>query len=336
MSRSRRDLLGLVGSAVLARWAAGCDRLVVVDGQRVAVLDPITSNEDHYVYTVSYPLPEVDPAAHRTVVLHEDAPLAEFDLAFLEALGAVDREHTLQCIGSGPINLAIGNAIWSGRPLRDVLDALGVEVPSSAVGLRLVGADTTPFDQQKYHAGLPIEDLDDGPLWLVWRMNGVAVPHEHGGPYRLLVPGRYGVKNVKWPIEIAFVDTPHVSFWTPMGWSEEAVYRPNTFVLTPADAVEVEAGERVRFAGSAFAGSDAVERVEVSLDGGEWEEAVLDYENGPDVWVLWSWDWLAKPGEHRLQARCTTRSGARSNADPQGTDLLSGYDGSMEITVRAT
>lgn len=328
----RRDALELLGGGVLARWLAGCDRLVVVDDLDARLLDPITSNADHYVYSV-FAVPEVDPATHTTRVLHEAEELATFDLAALEAMPARDKEHTLECIGGGPGNLAISNSVWSGLPLHEVLAALGVEVPASAVGLRFVGADASDTGEH-YHAGVPIEDLVDGPVWLVWRMNGEPVPLEHGGPYRLLTPGRYGMKNVKWPIEIALVDTPHVSFWTPGGWDEDATYRANALVLTPSDGVEAREGERVRFAGSAFAGADPVVEVEVSFDGGPWEAATLDYDAGPDVWVLWSWEWTATPGQHTLQVRCATASGARSEPEPGGTNPWHGYDGSMRIAVR--
>lgn len=331
---NRREALGLAGSTVLARWLSGCDRLVVLDSSNVLLIDPITSNEDHYVYTV-FPVPDLDPRTHRTSVKHEDTELASFDLAFVESLVLRDKEHTLQCIGSGPGNLAIGNAIWSGLPLLDVLGALGVEIPASAVGLRVIGADANLYTAEHYHAGLPIELLETAPIWLAWRMNGEPLPLEHGAPYRLLVPGRYGVKNVKWPIEIALVDTPHVSFWTPLGWDENAVYKPNAFVISPADQVQLEAGQRTRFAGTAFAGTDPVIQVEISLDGGPCQEAVLDYSAGPDIWVLWSWDWTASEGEHTLQVRCTTASGARSQPAPEGTNPWHGYDGSMQITIFA-
>lgn len=328
---NRRDVLGMAGSTVLARWLAGCDRLVVLGTDDVAALDPITSNDDHYLYSV-FGVPDVDPATHRTALLHEDLALGSLDLAFVEALPARDKEHTLQCIGSGPINLAISNAVWSGLPLIEVLEALGIAAPESAVGLRLVGADSNAYTGEHYHAGLPIEVLADA--WLVWRMNGEPLPLAHGAPYRLLIPGRYGVKNVKWPVEIVFVDTPHLSFWTPYGWDEEAKYLANAFVVSPTDRVEVEGGKRIRFAGTAFAGVDPVASVEISVDGGEWEAATLDYSAGPDIWVLWSWDWVAGPlGEHTVQVRCTTESGARSEPNPEGTDPWHGYDGSMQILV---
>src|SRR5262249_12085445 len=91
----RRDVLSMVGSTVLTRWLAGCDRLVVLGSDNVLLIDPITSNEDHYVYTV-FPVPDVDAATHRTVVLHEETELGSFDRALVESLVARDKEHTLQ------------------------------------------------------------------------------------------------------------------------------------------------------------------------------------------------------------------------------------------------
>lgn len=328
----RRDVLAGAGSAVATRWLAGCDRLVVLGGDDFTLIDPITSNADHYVFS-AFGTPDLDPAALLTSVRHGDVDLAVFDRAYVEALSARDKEHTLQCIGSGPRNFAVSNAVWSGLPLTEVLAALGVAVPSTAVGLRLVGADRNDYTGIQYSAGLPIDVLQAAPIWLVWRMNGERLSLDHGAPYRLLIPGRYGMKNVKWPVEIAFVDTPHVSFWTPYGWDEAAEYLPNALIIQPDDQVELAAGERVRFAGAAYAGTDAVIRVDVSLDGGPFEEATLDYAPGADIWVLWSWQWTVSRGTHTLQARCVTASGAQSDPNPDGTDLWSGYDGSMQITV---
>ena len=324
----RRDLLKLAGSAGLLGAASGCDRLVLLGDARGADLLPITPNADFYVYQYAQ-IPDLDPSVHETVIAHEDAELARFDRSFLEGLPAQETEHTLECIGANPRVRNISNAIWGGLPLVEVLDALGVEVPSSAVGLRLVGADG-------YDAGLPIEELADGPVRLVWRMNGEPLPLAHGAPARLIVPGRYGVKNAKWLSEIAFVDRPHESFWTGRGWSEDAIYRPNALVASPIEGLVVDVGTRVRFLGTAFAGTDVVTGVDVAIDGGPWRPATLDYATGePGVWVLWSFDWTATDGDHDVQARCTTVSGAVSSDDPDGTDPWSGYDGSMQIRITA-
>jgi hypothetical protein len=316
------------GSALLARLAAGCDRLVVVDPRPPGALEPITPNDAFYVYS-AFGTPAFDGEAHEVVLRHEDTELARFDLDLLLGLPDREKEHTLECIGARPYAQDIGNAVWSGLPLTEVLEVLAVEVPATAVGLRLVGVDG-------YHAGVPIEDLAS-PIWLVWRMNGDPIPAEHGFPARLLVPGRYGVKNVKWIEEIAFVDVPHLSYWTLQGWSEEAPYQPNTFVVAPVDGEVVSEGDHVTFVGTAFAGLDPIAQVEVSVDGGPYEPAEILYENGPSVWTLWTWDWVAgPPGDHQIQIRCTTASGAVSNDAPLGTMPLDGYNGSMAVGLRVS
>ena len=68
-------------------------------------------------------------------------------------------------------------------------------------------------------------------------MNGVPLPTEHGYPVRLLVPGRYGMKNPKWITSIDFVDQPFTGYWDQQGWSKDAVYQTNALVHVPfADA----------------------------------------------------------------------------------------------------
>jgi hypothetical protein len=145
------------------------------------------------------------------------------------------------------------------------------------------------------------------------------------------------VKNLKWLAEIAFVDVPHVSYWTTRGWSEEAAYRPNTFVAAPVDGEGVSEGDRVTFVGTAFAGTDPIVAVDVTADDGPFEPATITYEQGSSVWTLWSWDWVAGPkGDHTFRVRCTTASGAQSIDEPQGTEPLAGYNGSMSIALRVS
>ncbi len=325
----RRDVLGMASASLMGRWLAGCDKLVVVDPRLDPEIDPVTSNQAFYTYQCCG-IPEVDAETHETSITVLEQQVARFDLAFLRSLELVEKEHTLQCVGSRPRIQNIDNAIWGGLPLRDVLDALGVDLPGGLVDIRVTGMDD-------YHAAIPFEDLDAAPLWLVWEMNGEPLPRRHGAPARLLVPGRYGVKNLKWLREIAFLDTNHQSYWTERGWDEASTYKPNTFIASPIDQYLIERGQRIRFVGTAFAGPDVIERVEVSVDGGPWEPADIDYAPGPDIWCLWSWLWAPdEPGDHLVQVRCTTASGAMSELDPDGTRQAHGYDGSMQIGVTVT
>lgn len=315
-------------SAGLAASLAGCDRLVVLDPRGDRDLTPITPIGTFYVYQVG-DLPDFDPASHVARVTFEGSELGTIGPSDLAALPVLEREQTLQCIGHSPRIVRIGNAVWGGQPLVDVFDELGISVPEGTVDLRLEGMDG-------YDAAVPVSDLTEAPIWIAWQMNGEPLPFEHGAPFRLIVPGRYGVKNLKWVREIAFTKAPHESFWTAFGWSESAEYRPNTLVVNPLDGLIFDEGERIGFVGSAHAGGDPVTAVDVRVDGGPWEPATIDYAVGPDVWVLWSWTWRAVPGDHDVQVRCTTESGVTSVDDPFGTSPLDGYDGSMQVRVTVT
>jgi hypothetical protein len=194
---------------------------------------------------------------------------------------------------------------------------MGVTVPAGTVELAFGSVEG-------YTTSIPVTDLDR-PAWLVWLMNGVALPAEHGYPVRLLVPGRYGMKNPKWITSIDFVDTPVTGYWDQQGWSKQAPYQTNTLVHYPIN--DVPAGAIVA-SGTAFAGSDPIRSVEVSVDGGAWLLATLDYSPGPDIWTLWHFDMLLAKGPHSLRVRCTTQSGGQSGPGPEATDYLAGYDGS--------
>ena len=285
---------------------------------------PVTPNADFYV-TSCCGTPEIDGATWSCLVRADETDIA-FDLAFLEALDARDREHTLECIGAGPTNQAISNAVWSGLPLPEVFEALGVATPDDAVEIVFVSEDG-------YSTSLPVSDLDK-PVWLVWRMNGVALPAEHGFPARLLVPGRYGMKNPKWIVEMAFSAEPYTGFWEGYGWSETAEYKANALIEAPRRWGVVAAGD-VRVQGTAFAGSDPVVAVQVAVDGGDWADAEIDYSPGGDVWTLWHLDVVLAAGDHVIAVRCETESGAESGESGGSGDGLDGYDGGMEVGVQA-
>lgn len=295
-------------------------------GSAASELTPaITSNEDFYV-TSCCGTPEIDGDSWRCLIRDGETELASFDLAWLEARTARDKEHTLECIGANPYNLAISNAVWTGLPLAEIFEALGVSVPSEAIEIVFTSEDG-------YSTSLPVADLDR-PVWLVWRMNGVVLPVKHGFPARLLVPGRYGMKNPKWIVEIAFTTEPYTGFWEGYGWSQTAEYKTNALVASPERKATVEAGE-LRVQGMAFSGSDPIVQVQVCVDGGDWQDATLDYNPGADIWALWHLDIALEPGDHTIQARCVTASGAESLDDPEGSGGMNGYDGGMEVVVEA-
>jgi DMSO/TMAO reductase YedYZ molybdopterin-dependent catalytic subunit len=290
----------------------------------VTAYGPITPNEHFYV-TSFRSNPEVDASAWALSIKNRGIEVASIDYATLTSLPARNKEHTLECISASPGYRPISNAIWTGLPLIEVFQAAGVEVSPGTIELVFTSVDG-------YDTSIPVADLQK-PVWLVWLMNGVALPTEHGYPVRLLVPGRYGMKNPKWITSIDFVDEPFAGYWDQLGWSKDATYQTNALVHVPFD--DVPAGEMVAN-GTAFAGSDPIVSVEVCVDGGEWRPAVLDYAPGPDIWTLWHYDMALKPGAHTLQARCATLSGSHSDPSSDDADYSDGYGGSELVTFNAT
>ncbi len=323
--------------STMAAWVAapGCDRVDVevtgtADGVEVTeggmvFLEPITSNEDFYVYQSGFQ-PEVDPDTWRLSIEVRGAPSITISKADIDAMVPDQVELTLQCIGSRPNIRNIGNAVWGGLPLSEVIAALdGVEPPASCVELHLVGADG-------YDASIPVSDYFDAPVWLIWEMNGEPLPPAHGAPARLLVPGRYGIKNLKWIERINYSDDVIEAYWDRGGWSHLAPYMPNGFIMVPTYSAVVS--PPVTVLGTAFAGSDPVARVEFTDDGGAtWSDCEIDYSPGANIWTLWRKEWHPAPGSWEIQVRVTTAGGQVTVMDPNGTNQLNGYDAGMLLAV---
>lgn len=285
-------------------------------------ISPITANDDHYI-TSCCGVPTADLAAWRLQVADRGKVVLSLSIQDLQNLPAKQREHTLECIGTGPSGQSISNAIWTGLPLAELLALHKIALPTGKY-LKFTALDG-------YTTGLPASDVDR-PLWIVWRMNGDPLPPNHGPPARVLVPGRYGMKNPKWLSMLDFVDSPHKGFWEAMGWDDEAPYLAHTYVRWPKTGAQVPVG-KVKVHGVAYAGSDPVTKVDVRIDGGPWQAATLDYAPGKDIWVIWHFDWPATKGAHTVQARCTTAAGVVSLESPLGDPDTDGYDGSMQVEV---
>lgn len=332
---SRRTALK-AGAAALAGAAGatlpGCDTLDIPPPQDPGPISGISPQSSFYLQSCCG-TPDIDPATFvmELVDAGTGATLGTIDRDHIDTIEEPQqKEHTLQCIGSSPRFLFIDNAVWTGLPFIDILDDLGIEVPSDAVELVFFGADG-------YDTSIPITDLDT-PIWLVWEMNGEPLTLAHGAPFRFLVPGRYGTKNPKWVERLEFSPIEHVGYWEREGWSNEATYRPNALTLSPAAYAVVSEGT-LRVQGAAFAGFDRVTRVEwTDDDGATWQDAEITYASEAEhTWRLWSFDFTPPgPGDHFLRTRVTTESGAMSEDTPDGTDRLGGFNGGMEIRVVVT
>jgi DMSO/TMAO reductase YedYZ molybdopterin-dependent catalytic subunit len=274
---------------------------------------PITATDDFYVVTknaVADPL--VDAATWRLVVDGEVNTPIQLDYRTLRALPAVDVVKTLECISNftSSCNLTsfgcdlLSTAQFRGARLSDLLELAG--------GLKTTTAGLAILSLDEFSAGLPAALVHDPEALVVYEMNGQPLPREHGFPARLLVPGRYGMKNPKWLAGIRAVAEDYAGWYEQRNWDKDGVVKTMSRIDTPVDGGLLRAGAQ-RVAGIAYAGDRGVARVEVSFDDGvSWREAqLLEPMPGKDVMVRWELAFaMPSRGSLNIVVRATDGTGA--------------------------
>ena len=187
--------------------------------------------------------------------------------------------YTLQCISNEVGGDLWGNAHWKGVRLVELLSRAVLKA-----GIRKVVFHA----EDGYTDSIPLDAALRPDAILAYEMNGEPLTKAHGYPARLLIPGIYGMKNVKWINRIELVDYDFKGYWMERGWSDVATYQTSTRIDTPQSRAQIKAGQ-VSLAGVTFAGGvRGIERVEVSLDNGaSWEPAVLKPALSQNAWNLW-------------------------------------------------
>jgi len=263
----------------------------------------ITPNADFYRVDTALTVPNVDPTTWRlSVEGMVDTPV-ELSFDDLVGMGLDEYGVTLTCVSNEVGGGLIGNAIWTGVPIRDVLRMAGVQADADMVLSESVDG---------YTASTPLTSLTDDNLDAIFAvaMNGEPLPFEHGFPVRMVVPGLYGyVSATKWVTRLTVTRFDRdEAYWTPRGYSAEAPIKLSSRVDTPKIGTPVPAGAVV-VAGMAWAQPVGVEKVEVSIDNGEWQETQLSTPINDQSWVQWKFDWNAESGSHYIAVRATDKQG---------------------------
>ncbi len=316
---------------------------------------PITPVGLHYLL-IHYDIPVVDPDAWRLRLHGLVEQELELSLADLRARESVDVTMTMECAGNGRALLephvvsqpwlseAVGTARWTGTPLGPLLDEAGPD--EAAVEVLFTGLDRglEGGQEQQFQRALPLEDALHAHAIVAYEVNGQPLPPQHGFPARLLVPGWYGMTNVKWLAEIEVISEPFAGYQQARGYRLRADeddpgepltrMRPRALMAPPGipDFMTrrrtVPAGPCL-LEGRAWSGEAPIERVEVSTDSGEaWAVAQLEQASntvlqGPWAWVGWGFVWDAAPGEHELCCRATDGAGNVQPLEPEWN--LGGY-----------
>jgi len=264
----------------------------------------VTPNADFYKVDIGRGTPSIDPATYRLHVTGLVENELNLSLDDLKAMSAGTLMRTMECISNPVGGDLIGNAVWDVVPFAAILEM--AKPSTEAVEIITRAADS-------FETSIPIELARDPEAYLAFGMNGEPLPPDHGFPVRCLWPGRYGMKQPKWLVEIVVTDTPFLGYWERQGWSNVAAIKVNSQIEQPRSGESFQIGDTVTVSGRAMAGRSGIEKVEVSTDNGEtWQEATLTRVEIPLVWTLWSYTWETgglEPGRHIVQVRATDGDG---------------------------
>ncbi|MEO6988152.1 MAG: molybdopterin-dependent oxidoreductase [Aquihabitans sp.] len=268
----------------------------------------ITPNRDFYRIDTNFTVPQL-PAEDWSLRIHG---MVERELTFTydDILALPQEEHriTIACVSNRVGGDLVGNAVWLGTPLLPLLEQAGIDPAADQVVGRAFDGFTT---------GFPVDAVKDGRnALLAVGMNGEPLPLDHGFPARLVVPGLYGyVSATKWLTEIeltTFADFDQ--YWVRQTWAVDGTVHTQSRIDTPARRRTIPAGPTA-IGGVAWAQHRGIERVEVRVDGGAWQEAELAPEDTIDTWRQWVLRWEATPGEHVAEVRATDQTGKVQTQD---------------------
>ena len=286
---------------------------------------------DQFFTTQHYGHPAIDPAAFRLQVSGlVDRPVS-LSLADLRGLGGTDVVAGFECSGNRrPLQGLSSNGRWTGVPLKAVLDRAGIQADAREVVF--FGADRGEEDvvfrtqtytvEQQFGRSLPREKaLADGPM-VVWALDGAPLTKHQGAPLRLLVPGWYGVANVKWLSEIRLQEDAYLGKFQArwyrslrgemidgeMKWVEAAITRMR---LKSFIARVTRRGPQFTVLGVVLNDGTPIRSVEVKVDDGAWQPATLDPATRERYsWKLFSYTWNnPSAGEHTIVSRVTDANG---------------------------
>jgi DMSO/TMAO reductase YedYZ molybdopterin-dependent catalytic subunit len=310
-----------------ANFAPAADRRVVdlrkIDG-------PFTSRDQFYTIQ-HYNQPEIDPATYRLNISGLVDRATSLSLDDLRRMKASELVAGFECSGNRrPLQGLCGNGRWTGVPLRTVLDRAGVK--SQAREFVFFGTDRGDEDvefrtntykvQQQFGRSLSRDHALSGEPFLAYAMNGEPLTKNQGFPVRLIVPGWYGVSNVKWLSQIHVQDEAYLGKFQArwyrtlrgetingeMKWTETAISRMR---LKSFIARVTKDGSGHKVLGVVLHDGTPIKSVEVKVDEGAWQPATLDGATSSKYsWKLFNYAWAgATPGEHTIVSRVTDVTG---------------------------
>jgi DMSO/TMAO reductase YedYZ molybdopterin-dependent catalytic subunit len=300
---------------------------------------------DQFFYIQHYNRPEVDAASYRLKIGGLVDKPVQLTLAEVQSMRAVDLVNGYECSGNSgrSVQGLSSNGRFTGVRLRDVLRQAGVD--DKAREVVFFGTDKGPEDvvfrtntlkvQQQFARSITLENAMKPEPILAWALNGKPLDREHGFPLRVIMPGWYGVANVKWLSEIHLQEDRFLGNFQArwyrtvraVGGSGELADADTQFVETEVTRMHPKSviarvrksGDTHQVMGFVLNDGSPLRSVEVKVDEGPWQRATLDPANTQYSWKLFTYRWTgATAGEHTLVSRVTEMSGA---VQPTTADL---------------
>ena len=317
---SRRRFLRYSGAGLAASLLSGCDTSFIQ--KRFFSMPPretpfITPTAEFYI--VQYAGPQtVDVESWSLEITGRVKKPMTLRYADILKRPAVERMVTLMCIDNEVAGDQISNAVWKGIDLKALLEE--AEPERSVVDVAMFGADD-------YSDSITFDRAMGYDVFLAYEMNGAPLTKEHGFPLRAVVPGIYGIKNVKWLTRIELTNYDYKGYWQRKSWTDRGIIKVTSRIDAPGPYNTISDGYLLR--GLAFAGYNGIGMVEVSLDGAKtWRRAELEPTPSRYSWVFWTYAVKdPAPGRHRIFVRATDRLGRTqtafmARAFPEGTSGL--------------
>src|SRR5439155_6349703 len=274
------------------RWETPPDRRLL----DVRTIDGPFTPADKFGTTQHYGHPTIEPAAFRLKISGLVDRPRQLSLDDLKKIGSTDLVAGFECSGNrGPLNGLCGNGRWTGVSLKSVLDSAGVK--PAAREFVFFGADhgeeEVEWRTQKFKIEVPFgrslnreKALSSDPM-LVWALNGEPLSRHQGAPLRLLVPGWYGVANVKWISQIRVQEDPYTGkyqTWWYRTIKGEMIDGEMKYVETAVSHMNLKSfiarvskiDNQHKVLGVVLNDGTPIKAVEVKVDDGPWQPAKLD------------------------------------------------------------
>jgi DMSO/TMAO reductase YedYZ molybdopterin-dependent catalytic subunit len=333
----RRRLLALAPAAIGVGSLALVGIFKVPDWVRVIVAPPesglsgpspeLTPVDHFYKVSKNFQDPVVPASGWSLRVGGMVAQPLKLSYQDLQAVPATTEIVTLECISNDVGGNLMSTGKFTGIPLRDLLTMAQPRAGASAVNFRA---------HDGYTESLPLSVVMAEPDILVaHQLDGAPLPDAHGFPARMLIPGRYGMKGPKWLEEIDVAASEGGGFWEQQGWDAATAVHTTSRFDTPRDGQVVRKAS-VQLAGVAFAGTQGIQAVEWSADGGNtWTPADVKPPLSALTWVLWTATWTpASEGVATLLVRARDGAARLQTADaaPSYPGGATGYH-KIQVTV---